>query len=126
MQIRWESPVFVTEDRRKLRHNGTSLWKFLEGVTRNVSSDLDKNVEIALPKSACLILFELLTRSYEIWRQQNPDDARATPMIISAKEHGERVALWKLEGTLERTLPELFSADYEALLGESRQRLGAS
>ncbi|MGB0063041.1 MAG: hypothetical protein WBP85_01230, partial [Terracidiphilus sp.] len=80
-------------------------------------------VTLEMPKSACLLLFEMLTTAYELWRKANPDDASANPMVIAAQTHAERVALWKLEGVLERTLPELFSSNYEALLEESRQQL---
>ncbi len=85
--------------------------------------DLTEPVTLEMPKSACLLLFEMLTTAYELWRKANPDDASANPMVIAAQTHAERVALWKLEGVLERTLPELFSSNYEALLEESRQQL---
>ena len=69
--------------------------------------DLTEPVTLEMPKSACLLLFEMLTTAYELWRKANPDDASANPMVIAAQTHAERVALWKLEGVLERTLPEL-------------------
>jgi hypothetical protein len=76
-------------------------------------------VNFELPKSACL-LFEMLTRAYEDWRKTNPEDATAGSMTISANTHAQRVAFWQLEGALERTLPELFSSNYEGPLEESR------
>jgi len=88
--------------------------------------DLSEPVTLELPKSACLLLFEMLTTAYEEWRKCNPDDATADPLMIAAQAHGERVALWKLEGALERTLPELFSSNYVGLLEESRKQLAAS
>ena len=88
-----------------------------------MENDLHSTVEIRLPKSVCLVLFELLTRSYDRWREANPDDSAAGPMLVNAVEHADRKALWQLEGALERTLPELFSSDYRALLRESERLL---
>jgi hypothetical protein len=88
-----------------------------------MQNDLQSTVEIRLPKSVCLVLFELLTRSYEQWRKTNPDDSAAGPMLVNATKHADRKALWQLEGALERTLPELFSSDYEALLMEAGRLL---
>lgn len=89
-------------------------------------SDLSEPITLELPKSACLLLFEMLTTAYEHWRKANPDDAAADPMMITAQSHAERLAFWKLEGALERALPELFSSNYEALLEESRKQLTVS
>lgn len=77
-----------------------------------------------MPKSVCLALFELLSQSYEDWRKINPIDETADTMQLNAETHAQRVALWKLEGSLERTLPELFSRDYDDLLAESMRILG--
>jgi hypothetical protein len=44
-------------------------------------------------------------------------------MNITAEDHAQRVALWKLEGALERTLPEFFSSNYHELLTESERIL---
>jgi hypothetical protein len=88
--------------------------------------DLSKPVTLELPKSACLLLFEMLTTAYQQWRESNSDDATADLMAIAAQTHAERVAFWKLEGALERTLPELFSSNYRELLEESRQQLAIS
>jgi len=44
-------------------------------------------------------------------------------MQVPANEHSERIALWQLEGALERTLPELFSNNYTELLRESKTLL---
>jgi len=46
-----------------------------------VESDLKNAVTISLSKAACLVLFELLTDSYEAWRRDNPDDASADAML---------------------------------------------
>ena len=78
---------------------------------------------ITLSKAACLVLFELLTVSYEAWRRDNPNDASADALLLNAQETSQRAALWELEGSLERTLPELFSSNYGDLLTESRRLL---
>jgi len=85
-----------------------------------MQSTLTEELTLTLSKAACLILFELLNQSYERWREANPNDDSANPMVIEAIEHSQRVSLWKLEGSLERTIPELFSSDYEQLLSEAR------
>lgn len=88
-----------------------------------MESDLNSAVTISLSKAACIVLFELLTVSYEAWRQNNPNDASAEAMVVNAEETAQRAALWELEGSLERTLPELFSSNYGDLLMESRRML---
>jgi hypothetical protein len=88
-----------------------------------MKSELSETIEITLPKSVCLVLFELLPASYEQWRKVNPNDENAQPLLISAVEHNERVALWKLEGAFETTMPELFSSNYSDLLAESKKLL---
>ena len=85
--------------------------------------DLNSKVTITLSKAACLVLFELLTVSYEAWRRDNPNDDSADAMLVNAQETSQRAALWELEGSLERTLPELFSSNYGDLLTESRRLL---
>jgi hypothetical protein len=85
---------------------------------------LEEHIEIHLSKAACLLLFELLTNAYEAWRTDNPDDATAEPMLVCVDQHAARRALWQLEGAIERTLPEVFSKDYEELLDESKRLLG--
>ena len=88
-----------------------------------MDTNLDDKVIIALPKSVCLVLFELLTRSYEAWRKNNPNDSSAGPQSVEAREFAQRKALWRLEGALERTLPEIFSSNYSELLSEARRML---
>ena len=86
-------------------------------------SELNREVTISLSKAECLVLFELLTKSYEQWRRANPSDANAGPMVVNAGSHSERLALWRVEGSLERTLPEVFSSNYEELLLAAHQML---
>lgn len=86
-------------------------------------ADLKEPVTLSLSKAACLVVFELLTVCYEQWRKSNPNDDSASPMLGPANEHSDRIALWQLEGALERTLPELFSSNYVELLRESKTTL---
>ena len=88
-----------------------------------MDTNLDEKVVIDLPKSVCLVLFELLTRSYEVWRKSNPNDSSAGPLFVEAREFAQRKALWRLEGALESTLPEVFSSNYSELLSEARRTL---
>ena len=83
--------------------------------------DLRETVSLPLSKAACLLLFELLTNSSETWRKQTPDDSSAGELKIVASQHAQRVALWRLEGALEKTLPELFAPNYTELLRQSEQ-----
>lgn len=88
-----------------------------------MSTSLDESISISLPKSAWLVIFELLASSYEEWRKANPDDSSAGPMQIVAADHGQRVALWWLEGGIEKTLPELFAVNYNELIAASKKYL---
>ncbi len=88
-----------------------------------MNTDLDEIVSISLPKSAWLVIFELLASSSEKWRKSNSDDSSASPMQVTASDHAQRVALWWLEGGIEKTLPELFAANYGELIEESKRRL---
>jgi hypothetical protein len=88
-----------------------------------MDASLNDKIAIDLPKSVCFVLFELLTRSYEVWRKDNPDDSSAGPLLVEAREFAQRRALWRLEGALESNLPELFSSNYAELLSEARRML---
>ena len=91
-----------------------------------MNPDLNEKISITLPKAAWLVLFELLGNSSERWRKNNPNDLSAAPMQIAANEHGERVALWHLEGALESTLVEPFANNYDELLESAKALLAAS
>jgi hypothetical protein len=86
-----------------------------------MEAGLQESVEISLPKGVCLVVFELLAKSYERWREVNPDDASANPMVVEASHPAQRMAIWQLEGAFERALPELFSGNYRELLAESER-----
>lgn len=85
---------------------------------------LNQKVTLELNEDACLVLFELLTRSYEAWRKTNPNDNSPNPLVLEAREISERRALWILEGALERTLP-VFASNYLELLSEAKKALEA-
>lgn len=88
-----------------------------------MNTGLDDKVRVDLPKSVCLVLFELLTQSYKEWRINNPEDSSAGTLCVEAREFAQRKAPWRLEGELERTLPELFSSNYPELLSEAKRLL---
>lgn len=88
-----------------------------------MGAGLDEQVAISLPKGTLLVLFEFLSHSYELWKRSgNPP---ASEDVLLKPEAGERVALWHLEGAIERTLPEIFAANYHDLIGEWKQKLTA-
>jgi len=68
-----------------------------------------------------LVIFEYLARSYEEWKKrgESPDDT----FVLSNPDSGERVALWRLEGEIERTLPEVLASDYKEVIAAEKQRL---
>jgi len=84
---------------------------------------LSETLSVQLSKAACLVLFELLTTSYEQWRKGNSDDSSANPMLVNAAEREQRIALWQLEGALESTIPEIFAANYADLVNSSKRLL---
>jgi len=84
---------------------------------------LNETVTLYLPKFACLVLYELLEKSYRHWRNSNPGDSSPNPMQLNAKEYAQRRAVWRLEGALERAVPELFASDSVVLLKESKRLL---
>lgn len=57
-------------------------------------------VPIEMRRATLLVIFEYLARSYEEWKKrgESPDDT----FVLSNPDSGERVALWRLEGEIER------------------------
>ncbi len=88
-----------------------------------MGTDLSETLSIQLSKAACLVLFELLTTSSDQWVKEDPNNSRDSPMLINATEPEQRVAFFQLEGALERTIPELFAANYDELLESSKRLL---
>ena len=72
-------------------------------------------------RATLLVIFEYLARSCEEWKKRGKllDDT----LILPNPDSGERVALWRLEGEIERTLPEVFASDYREVIAEEKQRL---
>jgi hypothetical protein len=89
-----------------------------------VSAALEEQVTISLPKGTLLVLFEFLSHSYELWKRSSDPPAEET-FVLLKPEAGERAALWHLETAIERTLPEIFAANYSDLVGEWKQKLTA-
>ena len=80
----------------------------------------ENGVAITMPTATWLVIFEFLSRSYEEWAKKEEWDKKKeltdTSFAFAQPEAGERVAMWKLEGAIERTLPEIFSPEYETIL----------
>jgi hypothetical protein len=68
-------------------------------------------VTLELGKDECLVLFELLSRTFQ-------DDAP-----LETKFEGELQALLMLQGLLEKQLVEPFAPNYLKLVDDARQRL---
>jgi hypothetical protein len=85
-------------------------------------------VNLSMRRETLLVIFEFLARSYDDWRKnaESPTANVADDSFVLRKpDSGERVALWRLEGEIERTLPEIFSAEYEELVASEKHRLSA-
>ena len=87
-----------------------------------MNTNLDELTSITMPKGTLLVLLEYLARSYESWRKA-AGTTDETSLVLMAPDAGERAALWRLEGEIERTLPEVFSPDYRQLIAEWKQHL---
>ncbi len=88
-------------------------------------NNLDENTTITVPKGTLLVLFEYLSRSYDSWRRSAPSSDDTT-FVLQKPDAVERMAIWRLEGEIEHTLPEIFSKDYAELLEAWKQRLTSS
>lgn len=71
---------------------------------------LDDHVVLQLSSDEAVVLFELLSRFDE-------ND------VLDIQHGGERAALWRLHGALEKKLVEPFRRDYDELLSAARERL---
>jgi hypothetical protein len=87
-----------------------------------MTTGLEEPVTISLPRGILLVLFEYLARSYDTWRKSA--EARTdNSFVLLPPEAGERFALWHFEGAIERSLPEIFASDYQALVSEWKRHL---
>jgi len=97
-----------------------------DAAVSNVSTGLDERISISLPKGTLLVLFEFLAHSYEKWRASGNEQLSNDTFVLTKPDAGERVALWHLEGEIERTLPEIFAPDYKDLVVGWKQKLTSS
>ncbi len=89
----------------------------------NVSNGLEEQVAVSIPKGTLLVLFEFLGHSYEQWRGPGNEQRSDDTFVLVRPDAGERVALWQLEGAIERTLPEVFAPEYRDLIAEWKGKL---
>ena len=75
-------------------------------------AELDDKMTIEMTRADAVVLFELLSRETD----------RAVEKI-DLNDSSELHALWRLEGRLEKALPEIFSPDYADILDAARERL---
>ncbi len=87
-----------------------------------MTTRLDDHVALSLPTGTLLVLFEYLARSYETWRKSGETPTEGSFSLLPP-DAGERYALWDLEGAIERTLPEIFAADYQTFVSEWKRQL---
>jgi hypothetical protein len=87
-----------------------------------MSMQLEELIAISLPKGTLLVLFEYLARSCDAWQKDRKDED-TKPYLLLPPDIGERHALWHFERAIEKTLPELFSPDYQALVTEWKRQL---
>jgi hypothetical protein len=73
----------------------------------------EKQVMLQLTYAEALVLFEWLTRT---------DGSGSLPI----EDPAEQQVLWKLEGSLERTLVEPLAANYQELVAEARRKVRES
>jgi hypothetical protein len=82
-------------------------------------------VEVKMRRATLLVIFEYLARSHDEWSKtgQVPGDYSESTLVPSRPDPGGRVALWRLEGEIERTLPEIFDPDDNELIAMEKKRL---
>jgi hypothetical protein len=82
-----------------------------------LSTALDGQVTISLPKGTLLVLFELLALSYDSWKRSGSPQLAESTFVLPKPDAGERTALWDLEGVIEDAWSMLLAEDGAALLG---------
>ena len=82
-------------------------------------------VELKMRRATLLVIFEYLARSHDEWRKTGKvqEDYSDSAFVLSRPDPGERVALWRLEGEIERTLPDMFDPEYKELIAAEKKRL---
>jgi len=81
------------------------------------------DVSLAMKKETLLVIFEFLARSYASWRKSG--GAHGDELSDETFALCKPVALWRLEGAIERMFPEIFSSDYIGLIEKEKTRLRA-
>ena len=82
----------------------------------NVRTGLDEQISISLAKGTLLVLFEFLAHSHNQWKGSASEQLSQDTFVLAKPDAAERVALWHLEGAIERTLPEILASDYKDLI----------
>jgi len=78
-------------------------------------------ITLTMRGETLLVIFEFLAQSYADWKRSGPVSDES--FLLRKPDAGERVALWQLEGEIERTLPEIFSPEYKQLITVEKRRL---
>jgi len=80
---------------------------------------------LKMRRETLLVIFEYLARSHDEWSKTGkaPDDYFDSTFVLSRPDPGEKVALWRLEGEIERTLPDIFDPEYKELIAAEKKRL---
>ena len=82
-------------------------------------------VELKMRRATLLVIFEYLTRSHDEWSKTGKvqKDYSDSTFVLSRPDPGERIALGRLEGEIERTLPDMFDSEYKELIAAEKKRL---
>ena len=74
-------------------------------------------------RGTLLVIFDYPGRSRDGWSKTGkaPDDYSDSTFMLSKPDPGERVALWRLEGQIARTVPDIFDADYKELIAAGKK-----
>src|SRR5882757_5772661 len=82
-------------------------------------------VDLKMHRGTQLVIFEYLARSHDECSKTGkaPDDYSDSTFVLSKPDPGERVALRRLEGEIERTLPDMFDPEYKELIAAEKKRL---
>jgi hypothetical protein len=80
-------------------------------------------VDLKMHRGTQLVIFEYLARSHDEWSKTGkaPDDYSDSTFVLSRPDPGERVALGRLEGEIERTLPDAFDPEYKELIAAKKK-----
>ena len=82
-------------------------------------------VDLKMRRETLLVIFEYLARSHDEWSKTGkaPDDYSDSTLVFNRPHPGERVALCRLAGEIQRTLPDIFDPEYKELIAAEKKRL---